>query len=139
MMDIILATNSVDPALALRGIEVFSDGSGISCTLALRSGWMSAAYRLAVEIHPLERFVAALRELDRTLEGEAILKPQWEPQHLRFSGDGLGRVSVAGELIEHGPHRQFVSFEFATDQTCLGPLVRALDALMRSIRDAAEA
>lgn len=137
-MDIILATNSADPALELKGIEVFSDGSGFGCTLELRSGWVSAAYRLIIETHRAEQFLAALRELNRTLEGEAVLKPEWEPQYLRLSGDRFGRVAVAGELIEHGPYRQIVHFEFATDQTCLGPLIGAFEALMASMRKPAK-
>lgn len=130
-MDIVLATNSTDPALALRAIEAFNDGSGIGCILEVRSGWLAASYRLSVEPHPLEVYLAALRKLNDTLTGEAVLKPEWEPQHLRMSGDGLGHILVSGELIEHGPHRQVVRFAFETDQTCLPPLITAFEALVR--------
>ena len=43
--------------------------------------------------------------------------------------DGLRHVAVSGLLLENGGHTQLLNFEFMTDQTVFGPLLRDLAAL----------
>jgi hypothetical protein len=47
-------------------------------------------------------------------------------------GIGNGHVRVGGDLIEDGRHEQKLKFEFVTDQTCLRPLINALQKLAQS-------
>jgi hypothetical protein len=127
-VDIVLQTNSENASLAFRAIERFDDGSGYSATLVVRSGWISAEYHFVFESHALARFIRELEQIDGTLAGVARLKPAYEDQFVEFRGDGNGHVSVTGELIEQVP-QQRVEFEFATDQTCLRPLIVAFQQL----------
>lgn len=125
-MDIVLATHTENPFLALQNIERYDDGSGFGCLLSVCSDWLTATYRFYFEVHPMIQFISALEELDRTLKGEAVLKPMWEEQYVRIAGDGSGHIVVSGELLDHGGNEQRVSFRFATDQTCLSRLVADL-------------
>jgi len=128
-MDIILATNTQNPFLALTDVERYADGSGYGCNISVRSAWLTAAYPFFFESHPLTEFIAALGKMDRTLEGEAVLKPMWEEPYIRLKGDGLGRVRVSGLLIDNGGNDQRAHFEFEADQTCLARLIADLIAV----------
>jgi len=125
-VDIVLETRAENPSLALREFKRFADGSGYSTTLAVRSGWISAEYDFFFEQPRLVAFIQALEEIDRTLVGSAKLKPVYEEQFIAFHGNGMGHIGVQGDLVEHGGIEQRVRFAFRTDQTCLGPFIRAL-------------
>ncbi|ATC23366.1 WapI family immunity protein [Caulobacter vibrioides] len=125
-MDVILATHTDNPFLAMTNIERYADASGYGCNLTVRSAWLSAVYPFHFEPYPLAEFIAALRELDRTLKGQATLKPMWEDHYLRFEGDGIGRVRVSGLLFDCGGNDQQVRFSFEVDQTCLARFVADL-------------
>lgn len=125
-MDIVLATNTENPFLALTDVERYVDGSGYGCNLLVRSIWLTAVYPFFFEPHPLNEFIAALGKIDRTLKGVAVLKPMWEESYVRLEGDGLGRVRVSGLLIGNDGNDQRVHFEFKTDQTCLPRLIADL-------------
>lgn len=125
-MDIVLATSTENPSLALKNIERYEDDSGFGCLLSVRSNWLAVDYPLSFEVHPMSQFIAALGDLDRTLKGEAILKPMWEEQYIRLAGDGSGYIIVSGELVDHSENEQHVRFRFSTDQGCLSRFIADL-------------
>jgi hypothetical protein len=99
-MDIILQTNTDNPFLALRAVERFQDGPGFSSQMVVRSDWIAVTYKFYFEESALRSFIVGLEQLDRTLAGQARLKPMWELQSLEFDGIGSGRIKVSGDLIE---------------------------------------
>ena len=125
-MDVILQTNTDNPFLALRAVERFQDGSGYSGQIVVRSDWIAVNYKFYFEEQALKTFIVGLEQLDRTLAGQARLKPMWEEQFLEFDGVRSGRVMVTGDLIEHSDWPQRVQFAFGTDQTCLRPFILSL-------------
>jgi hypothetical protein len=125
-VDIVLPTNTDNPSLAFRGMKRFDDGSGYSARLAVRSGWVSAEYDFFFEAPSLVGFLRDLERIDQTLTGIARLQPAYEAQFVEFRGDGRGRVTIHGDLIEHGAMEQRVQFAFMTDQTCMRPFIGAL-------------
>jgi len=130
-MDIILQTNTDNPFLALRAVERFQDGSGYSSQIVVRSDWIAVNYKFYFEEQALKTFIDGLEQLDRTLAGQARLKPMWEEQFLEFDGVGSGRVKVSGDLIEHSEWQQRVQFAFGTDQTCLRPFILSLKEALK--------
>jgi hypothetical protein len=80
------------------------------------------------EVDPLQRFIAALEPLERTLTGHARLQPMWEEPFVELSGNGRGAITVSGLMVENGDRTQRVEFAFSTDQTCLAPFIAALRA-----------
>jgi hypothetical protein len=127
-MDIALSTNSPTAALEFRQLQRFGDGSGFATLLVIRSGGFAAALPFHFQPGRLAEFISALESMDRTLKGNAILKPTWEPEFLSFELDGSGHVRVFGELVESSEHQQRLHFSFLTDQTCLRPLASRLKA-----------
>lgn len=131
-MDIVLATNTEDPFLALKDLERHADGSGYGCKLSVRSTWLTADLPFFFEAQALTVFIAALREMDRTLTGEALLKPMWEEPYLRLEADHRGRIHVSGLMIYYDGNNQQVRFGFVTDQTCLPRLISDLTTASQS-------
>lgn len=68
-MDVVLRTNSEDPALALRRVHRFADGSGFGALLVVRSRGFSAERPFYVEPEPVVSFLEAVGNMDRTLAG----------------------------------------------------------------------
>jgi hypothetical protein len=123
-MDTALTTNAPGASLTFRGITRYPGETGYSVVLAIESTPFAASLPFSFEPHPLEVFLRELRRLNKTLHGSATLKPMWEPDFVRFEGNGRGHIIVAGEL---GYSEQHLRFGFETDQTCLTPLIRDVE------------
>jgi hypothetical protein len=66
--------------------------------------------------------------MDRTLTGEALLQPMWEPEYVRMQLERTGAIWVSGDIgSDAGNH---LRFGFRTDQTVIAPLVRDLEAAL---------
>jgi hypothetical protein len=127
-MDIVLQTNTDDPALALEDIQRFADESGFGCQLAVRSHGFAARTLFTFERDLFDIFRSAVEVMDRSLTGSARLQPRYEDGFIELTMGQAGAVFVSGEVVRHAEFSQLLRFEFRTDQTCLHPLVRDLDA-----------
>ena len=126
---IVLATNSGDPALELRDVERFADGSGFSSEMFVCCHGFSALRRFYFSERSFRAALKALRRMDEQLQGEARLDEDYEhDQFLQFAVDSRGHVTVSGQLVLLDGRSNRLSFTFDTDQTCLAPFVRALDS-----------
>lgn len=126
-MDIIFQTKTDDPALALRDVARFDDGSGFTASLVVRSGWISAVHQF--DFHHPEPFLGQLKNLYDTLSGDAVLQARWETHYLKLSGNGRGEIEVEGRLFQYDPPGQEVLFRFNTDQTVLPQLISDFETL----------
>lgn len=128
VMDIVLQTNTNDPALALEDVERFADDSGFGCQLAVCSHGFSARAVFTFERDVFDAFRTAVDAMDRSLKGSARLQSLYEPGFIELTTGSAGAVFVSGEVVSSAEFSQRLHFEFRTDQTCLRPLARALDA-----------
>jgi hypothetical protein len=128
-MDVVLQTHTIESPLELRNVEPFAVGAGYSCRLLVRSGGFAGSMLFCFEADALERFLADLDKMDRTLSGSARLAEEREPGFVDLAMSRAGQVSVSGEVFEDG---QRLLFAFGADQTCLRPLIRDLQASTRS-------
>lgn len=134
-MDIELATHVAAHGFALRGLHAV-EAEAFKCQLEVHSDGFSARVRFWPERWALHRFLSELREMDRTLSGEALLQPMWETEHVKLSLQHGGTVWVSGEVGHHfGNH---LRFGFRTDQTVLAPLIRDLEHLLTAQEPAAQ-
>ena len=124
-MDIVLPTHS-DNYLGFRDVQRYADHSGFCAHLVVRAHGFRAELRFCVEPEPFIAFIEALELMDRTLSGEARLKPIFEDPFIQLSVGHTGRVTVSGNLVAHGPLTQRLQFAFETDQTALSPFARDL-------------
>ena len=129
---IILATNRTDPALELRDVERFDDGSGFSAELFVVCHGFSAQRHFSFSEGSFRAALKALRQMDEKLQGEARLDLDWEKdQFLQFAVDAHGHVTVSGQLVHPDTDSTRFTFAFETDQTCLAPLLRSLERLKK--------
>lgn len=129
-MDIQLATNQPEETLRLNSVERYSDGSGFRTILQVRSRGFEVSAPFYFEPHPLEQFLDALVDMDRSLRGCAKLKPLYEDPFIELTLTTRGSIVVRGEVFEHSEHSQHLKFEFETDQTVLKPLIEAVRACL---------
>ena len=129
-MDVVLQTNDDAKYLALLNVERFSDGSGFCMQLSVRSEAFAGSMQFCFEPSPLEKFVADLERMDRTLTGDARLKPLYEESQVTLEMTHSGGVVVSGDLVQYAGHTHRLQFGFGTDQTCLAPLIRDLRACL---------
>ena len=127
---IVLATNSSDPALELRSVERYPDGSGFSSEMFVCCHGFSALRRFYFSERSFRAALKALRRMVEQLQGEARLDEDYEhDQFIQFTVDSRGHVTVSGQLVLLDGRTNRLSFTFDTDQTCLASLVRSLNSL----------
>jgi hypothetical protein len=127
-MDVVLRTNSSDPALAFR--QVRSVGTAYECVLQIRSDGFMSERSFWFEQPDLQAFVQGLRRMDCELTGEVELRTRYEDNFVRLQVSQRGTVTVSGVLTAYGALNQELRFAFRTDQTVLGPLINDFDALL---------
>jgi hypothetical protein len=130
-VDIELATNDPDNGIALRGIQAIVPDA-FECQLEVHSAGFAARIGFWPERFALEQFLGQLRDMDRTLAGNALLQPMCEPEYVRMELERTGAIWVSGEVgSAAGNH---LRFGFRTDQTVLAPLIRDMEAVLASSR-----
>lgn len=124
-----LRTHDEAHTLRFNSLEKFADGSGYRCTLIVVSRGFACERPFYFDDSHFPDAIKALKAMDAGRAGEAIIKGQWEEDYIKFALNDLGHVFVSGELYEHSDMAQSFKFEFRTDQTVLGPLIRDLGPL----------
>ena len=119
-MDAVLRTNSERNSLALRDLKLFSDGSGGTCTLEVRSGGFAATVPFFFDPQPWANFLEKLQSMERNLQGSAKLGLNHEEPFIQMTLGNLGQLDVSGLLVEYTDRTQRLEFSFRTDQTALG-------------------
>jgi len=125
---IVLATHTNDPAMVFRDLRRFSDGSGFTCELDVCSQGFAAKRPFYFTERSFRSALQSLRNMERELTGEARFEEEWEHhQFLQLAMASHGHVVVSGRLCLLSDVPNELSFAFQTDQTCLGPLIHALE------------
>jgi hypothetical protein len=124
-----LQTHDRNAQLVLDEIGRFADGSGYRCKLIVRSSGFACERPFYFQEWNLKEFLSHLDRMNTRLSGDAVLKQEHEPDFVKLQVDGMGHVFVSGEVHLAPTHQ--LKFEFRSDQTCLGPLMRDLEAIRR--------
>jgi hypothetical protein len=127
-----LQTNDNTQCLRLQDIEKYTDGSGFSCVLVVRSRGFACERRFDFDFQSLRGFIDGLEAMDRGRPGEVTLKGPWETDELRVEMLRNGSVMISGEVTEHSELAQLLRFALRTDQTVLRPFIDELRALLLS-------
>ena len=125
-----LRTNDNTKVVRLSQVEKFKDGSGYRSNLTVVSSGFSCQRQFFFDDVALGDAVPTLRDMAANLEGECIIKGQWEDDFLQLSVNRMGHVQVSGEIFEHSEFGQRLKFAFRTDQTVLLPLAKGLQMLL---------
>jgi len=49
----------------------------------------------------IEEFISDLKTINNKLQGEAILKPEYEQDYIKFIADKMGHIILEGEIFWH--------------------------------------
>ena len=123
-MDIVLQTHDKQKVLTLNNFQL-SESFG-QAELYVFSGGFSVDTLFYFDRSYFKAFVKNLKVIRDTLCGEAILKPKYEDDYIKFSGSKSGHVVVEGEIFWHSEFDQKLRFSFQTDQTVLAPFIADL-------------
>jgi len=124
-----------DPShfIRIEAIEQLDDGTGYTGLLNLQSGAFAiVAHQYSFET--LKRFAEDMAKLISSLQGSAVLRPEYEPEFIRFEGALRGHVTVSGEIRGwRSREGQALRFSFGTNQTHLPPLLKSIQAVLKSV------
>ncbi len=126
-MDIKLQTHDDKKYLELRDIS--HSKLNYECTLIVNSNGFAVERKFWFGEFYLENFVKNIKSMNLTLEGEAILREEFEDDFIKLSCDKHGHVYVNGLVVEHSELPQSLEFNFKTDQTCLKALISDIENL----------
>jgi len=124
-MKIELRTNTEDPVLEFINIKKYDDQSGFGATINVSSNGFSAKVFCTFGEWPMDEFIRQLEGCNKSLSGQAKLKPEWDNWFITFVVKNTGQVEISGVLYSAG---QELKYEFITDQTCISPLIKDLKA-----------
>ena len=129
-MDIELRTHDPDCRLALRDFVDQGGTAGYAAWVEVSSYGFSGRQLVGFHAGHLTQFVEALAAMDRTLQGSARLTSDYDAHYVEVTVGTTGGVTVSGELHDYRSPKQLLRFAFYTDQTCLAPFVRQLQAAL---------
>jgi hypothetical protein len=95
--------------------------------VCIHAGGFRAAYRASFMAEDFASFLDGLRQVWKTLAGEAVFRPFEEQLFLRVAGNGRGGVEVTGEAWDMSPGNR-LRFGLSLDQTYLEEPIRQLEA-----------
>ncbi len=122
-MKIELATNTKESALTFTDLEKFSDHSGYSAYIAIKSSEFTGRVLCSFSENEMNEFIKQLELCNSTLSGTAKLKSEYYYWYIKFDVSSTGALSVEGLLYTLDHQLEFI---FTTDQTCLDPFISDL-------------
>jgi len=124
-MEIVLQTNDNGQRLELR--DIWRDDTIYECRIFISLDGFTVDRKFFFEWIFLLDFLKNLEHMNKELSGEAILKCEYEEEFIKVSCISQGHIRVAGLIVDQSWLRQEFRFEFETDQTMLGPLIRDIE------------
>lgn len=116
-------------------IHVLSDKADdygwLTCEISLSAGAFSGLFDATLMVSDFASFCQDVRQLYDDLKSPAVFNTLEGQFALTLSGDGIGHVSVDGEVLDQAGDGNRLRFRFGIDETYLPPIIRDLDAVSR--------
>jgi hypothetical protein len=128
-MDIEFLTNDESKKISLLSIREVG-GSEFVCQAVVKSGWLSCDRQFYFSKYYAQAFLSALRGMNESLCGEAILQTEYEEQFIKITCGERGGVNISGEFVEHAELPQKLEFNFETDQTVFLSLLQQFEQFL---------
>jgi hypothetical protein len=106
------------------------DANWLSCRIEARLRGFRARFDAFLMTSDFPPFRDALRRLWEDLRGEAVFETLEKQVLLRVRGDGLGHMTVSGQLEDIAGMGNRLSFALELDQTHIAATLRDLDDLL---------
>ncbi len=112
------------------GLFDFWDGHWIDCQVSISAGGFQGRFRADLRSEEFQGFLAGVEALGNTLEGSARLTSMEGQIDISLTGDGKGRIQVAGEAVDEAGIGNHLPFQFELDQTFLPEISRSLERFL---------
>jgi hypothetical protein len=110
------------------GADDFWDGNWLATRIEAVVGKFQGKVGASRRVDELRSFREALRVLNATLDGEAVLKSMEEWPTLRINATSRGRLEVTGTVVDRlGDGTQLIFKIDDLDQSCLPRIIDSLD------------
>ncbi len=113
-----------------------AEGEGydwISATASVVAGGFTGQTRLMITFADLKYFRNELRELQKSLKGEAEFNTIEGQIYLKLTTDGLGHINVDGYLMDEAGIGNKLIFEFGIDQTFLKQTLDEIEMCIKTM------
>jgi hypothetical protein len=108
----------------------YHDDNWVVVAVSVSAGAFSGNFHATFVTDEFVTFRSQLRELYRTLNGEAAFTTLEEQLRLNLVGNGRGGITLTGEAFDEAGTGNCLTFEFAIDQTYLVRTLEGLDQIV---------
>jgi hypothetical protein len=108
----------------------YHDDNWVNVAVSVSAGAFSGSFRATFITDEFVAFRSELRELYKTLKGEATFTTLEGQLRLNLEGNGRGGVTLKGEALDQSGMGNCLTFEFAIDQTYLLSTLEGLDQII---------
>ena len=108
----------------------YHDDNWVNVAVSVSAGAFSGTYPASFITDEFVSFRSQLRELYRTLKGEATFTTMEGQLALHLVGDGRGSITLKGEALDQPGIGNCLKFELALDQTYLRSALDGLDQII---------
>jgi hypothetical protein len=108
----------------------YSDDNWVNVAVSVSAGAFSGSFAASFITDEFASFRSQLRELHRTLKGEATFNTMEGQLALHLVGDGRGGITLKGDALDQPGIGNCLSFELTLDQTYLASTLDGLDQII---------
>jgi hypothetical protein len=108
----------------------YHDDNWVVVAVSISAGAFSGRFHATFVTNEFVAFRSELRELYRTLNGEATFTTLEGQLRLDLVGNGRGGITLKGEALDNAGTGNCLTFEFAIDQTYLVSTLEGLDQIV---------
>jgi hypothetical protein len=108
----------------------YHDDNWVNVAVSVSAGAFSGTFPASFITDEFVSFRSQLRELHRTLKGEATFTTMEGQLALHLVGDGRGGITLNGEALDQPGIGNCLTFELALDQTYLASTLDGLDQII---------
>jgi hypothetical protein len=106
------------------------DGNGIDCEVEIAAGGFRGSFQAQLRAEEFQAFLEQVQGVTTTIEGVASLTGMEGQIALSLTGEGSGRLRLAGEARDVAGTGNRLQFAFDVDATCLPEISRSLEHLL---------
>jgi hypothetical protein len=112
------------------GLFDAGERDGIDCEIEIGAGSFQGRFRADIRSDEFQTFLEQIEALTAAPDGTASLTSMEGQMAVSFSGDGRGRIRVAGEAVDVAGADSRLQFGFEVDSASLSEIARSLEHLL---------
>lgn len=112
------------------GVDDYWDGNWLTCEVEVAVGGFTGGVQAELRAEDFFKFHRQLRQLHKSLTGQAKFATMEGWLDVDLKGDGNGHVTVEGEVLDQPGIGNRLNFKLEMDQTYLPTALAGLESIM---------